>query len=105
LCLGDRFAVEVTWADFAGASGSGQALPLTADTGTFWFFDSENLELMVKVLDATAINGNYWVFYGALSNVGYTLAITDTVSGARVTYSNPLGEFGSRGDVSALPGD
>ena len=103
LCLGDgRFAVRVGWEDSTGASGDGQAVDLTADTGAFWFFDSDNLELMVKVLDATALNGYYWVFYGALSNVGYRLEVTDTVSGETAIYTNPLGTFGSVGDTEAL---
>ncbi len=103
LCLDGRFAVEVDWTDFDGGSGTGVPSPITSDTGAFWFFDEENLELMVKVLDARAINGHYWVFYGALSNVGYTLRVTDTATGEAVTYENPSGEFASRGDISALP--
>jgi hypothetical protein len=106
LCLNqERFQVRVVWRDFAGRTGIGQAVPLTDDTGTFWFFDQANVELAVKVLDGTAINGQYWVFYGALSNVEYTLVVTDTVTGSSVTYSNPHGTFASVGDTSALPGD
>jgi hypothetical protein len=103
LCLsGARFRVEVEWRDFTGASGVGIALPLTADTGTFWFFDAANTELIVKVLDARSINGHFWVYYGALSNVEYTLRLTDTATGAVRTYQNPAGTFASRGDVEAF---
>jgi hypothetical protein len=103
LCLaGDRFRVEVEWRDFAGGSGFGIAAPLTADTGTFWFFEAANTELIVKVLDARAINGHFWVYYGALSNVEYTLRITDTATGVQRTYRNPSGEFASLGDVEAF---
>jgi ELWxxDGT repeat protein len=106
LCLGEnRFRLEVTWSDFAGSSGSGNAQSLTADTGTFWFFDPANVELIVKVLDATSINGFHWVFYGALSNVEYELTVTDTVTGESKTYRNPSGVFASAGDVEALPDD
>jgi len=61
LCLGGRFQVTVSWKDPAGAMGAGQSVPLTADTGAFWFFSPGNLELMIKVLDAapsTAISGS-----------------------------------------------
>jgi hypothetical protein len=78
------------------------ASPLTTDTGTFWFFDASNTELIVKVLDARAINGHFWVYYGALSNVEYTLRITDTATGRVRTYENPAGTFASRGDVEAF---
>ncbi len=103
LCLGDgRFAVEATWRDFQDRTGSGQAVPLTGDTGYFWFFGPDNVEVMLKVLDATAVNGHTWVFYGALSNVEYTLTVTDTVTGAAKTYANPRRRFGSVGDTQAF---
>lgn len=70
LCLnGGRFRVAATWRTAQG-SGDAQALPLTPDTGAFWFFSAENLELVVKVLNGCAFNGNYWVFAGGLTNVG-----------------------------------
>lgn len=27
-----------------------------------WFFDDDNLEVFVKLLDGTSINGKYWVW-------------------------------------------
>ncbi|MCP4662201.1 MAG: DUF3604 domain-containing protein, partial [bacterium] len=105
LCLNDgRFRVEAEWRDFDGNSGSGRAVALTSDTGYFWFFSDTNVELIVKVLDGTAVNGYYWVFFGALSNVEYTITVTDTLAGNTVTYTNPLGNFASVGDTTALPG-
>ena len=103
LCLNNaRFAVSVEWKDFSGNTGSGKAIPLTADTGYFWFFTNTNVELVVKVLDAAAINGHFWVFYGALSNVEYTITVTDTVTSAQKIYTNPSEEFGSVGDTLAF---
>jgi ELWxxDGT repeat protein len=102
LCLaGGRFTVEVAWSTEA-EHGAGQAVSWTADTGAFWFFDSANVELIVKVLDGTAINGRYWVFYGSLSNVAYTLRVTDGATGAVREYHNPRGEFASVGDTDAF---
>jgi hypothetical protein len=95
--------VEVTWeVPAAGVSGPAQAVPVTADTGAFWFFEPDNLELMVKILDGTAVNGHFWVFYGALSNVGYTVTVTDTLRGTRRTYANPPGRLASLADVTAF---
>ncbi|MEM1203821.1 MAG: SGNH/GDSL hydrolase family protein [Acidobacteriota bacterium] len=106
LCLAEgRFTVEVEWTDFEGMEGRGQAVPQTGDTGFFWFFDEKNLELVVKVLDGTASNGNFWVFYGALSDVEYTLTITDSETGRRRIYENPSGNLASVGDTGAFPGD
>ena len=104
LCLGDgRFAVAVTYDDPRVGTGSGRAAPLTADTGTFWFFQEENLELVVKVLDGRGFNGHHWVFYGGLSDVGFTLEVTDTESGRVRRYENPSGTIASRGDAAAFP--
>ncbi len=103
LCLaGNRFKVEAFWRDFQGNSGAGQAKPLTGDTGTFWFFSPDNVEVVVKVLDGRAIDGDFWVFYGALSNVEYSITVTDTVTGLTKRYLNPLGELASVGDTTAF---
>jgi hypothetical protein len=85
-----------------GTSGTGQAVPVTGDTGAFWFFSSNNLELVIKVVDGRAFNGYYWVFYGALSNVEYTITVTDTVSGGVRTYFNPQGTLASVADTAAF---
>jgi hypothetical protein len=104
LCLGNRFAVRATWKNpYTGETGAAHAHPLTGDTGALWFFDPANLELMVKVLDGRAVNGNFWIFYGALSNVEYTLTVTDTATGAERTYHNAPLQLASRADVSAFP--
>jgi len=104
LCLNNgRFKVGVNWRDYQGQTGQGQAVPLTNDTGYFWFFSPNNVELVLKVLNGTPLNGKYWVFYGALTSVEYTITVTDTVSGATKTYFNPSGTFASRGDTDAFP--
>ena len=94
----------VVWTDPFGNSGRGQARTLTSDTGWFWFFDPANTEMVIKVLDARGVNGNYWVFFGALSDVQYTVTVTDTQTGAVKRYENPAGTFASVGDTAAFPG-
>lgn len=104
LCLGSgRFRVEVAWTDHDGNSGKGTARALTDDTGAFWFFEESNLELMVKVLDGRGVNGSFWVFYGALSDVEYTITVTDTVTDVARTYTNPSGRMASHADIEAFP--
>ena len=105
LCLNNgRVRVELDWKDFAGVTGSGQAVPLTSDTGYFWFTSPSNVEVIVKVLDGRPLNGHFWVFYGALTNQEYTIKVTDTETGISKTYFNRLNRFGSQGDTSAIPG-
>lgn len=104
LCLlGNRFRVQVGWKNqHGGNSGQGTAVPMSAETGYFWFFNSGNAELMVKILDGRGVNGKFWVFYGSLSDVEYTITVTDTTNGATKTYRNPPGNMASVADTSAL---
>ncbi len=93
ICLNnDRFRVNVLWTDFGGiphdAFVSAQS---TADTGIFYFIGPENLEFMVKVLDACSFSNAYWVFAAGATNVGYVITVTDTERGGTKQYSNPLG--------------
>jgi ELWxxDGT repeat protein len=103
LCLnGGRFAVETNWKDFQGKTGTGKSTVLTNDTGWFWFFDPANVEVMIKVLDGTSLNGKHWVFYGALSSVEYTITVTDTQTGVQKIYKNPSGTLASVADTNAF---
>jgi hypothetical protein len=90
LCLGDdRFRVYVQWRDNTGQTGAANAIELTADTGTHWFFKSTNLEMMLKILDGCPSNNHFWVFAGGLTNVEVKMTITDTFTGVVKTYWNP----------------
>jgi hypothetical protein len=103
LCLnGGRFAVSVAWKDFNNNTGNGRTVPLTNDTGAFWFFGSQNYELMLKVLDARTLNNRFWVFFGALSTVEYTITVKDTVTNRTKTYFNKSGNLGSVADTDAF---
>ncbi|MEE8522333.1 MAG: hypothetical protein V3T72_00245, partial [Thermoanaerobaculia bacterium] len=61
------------------------------DSGLFWFFDPDNWEMMIKVLDGCGFNDHFWVFASATTNVEYTLRVTDTQTGVMKEYFNPLG--------------
>ena len=91
LCLnGDRFLVRADWTDAAGNTGHAAAVPLTGDTGYFWFFSASNIEVVVKALNGCAFNSNYWVFAGGLTNVDVLLTVVDTQRGTTKTYRNTL---------------
>ena len=106
LCLNEnRFRATVAWAvPPQQRNGTGAGVALTGDTGYYWFFSPTNIELVLKVVDGRAFNGNFWVFYGALSNVEYTITVKDTKTGAVKTYTNPYGTTASLADVNAFPG-
>ena len=54
------------------------------------------------MLDGVPINGKFWVFYGALSDVVYTITVTDTETGAVNQYVNEAGNICGLGDTSAF---
>jgi hypothetical protein len=105
LCLLDgRVRVEVGWRNQhdGGATGKGGALPGGDNAGFFWFFDPSNVELVVKALDGTAINGRLWVFFAAVSDVEIEVRVTDTATGKTRVYRTPPGAVAGVADTSAL---
>jgi hypothetical protein len=92
LCLlGGRFRVRIQWTTADGKSGAGQAVSLTPDTGYFWFFDASNVEVVTKMLDGCSLGSRYWFFAGGLTNVQAVITVTDTLTAAVRTYTNPQG--------------
>ena len=92
LCLHQaRFSASVAWKDFQGRQGVGQAVAITDDTGYFWFFDSTNTEMVVKVLNGCAISTAYWVFAAGLTNVQVDWQVLDTRTGTAYLQVNPQG--------------
>ena len=105
LCLNNnRFSVSTAWRRVNGETGQGTGIELTADSGYFWFFNSANIEIVVKVLNGCSIGTPaYWVFAAGLTNVEVTLRVTDTHTGSSKTYVNPLGNaFAPVQDTSAF---
>ena len=90
-----RFEVELVWQTRDGAIGDGCAVAGTEsrDSGLLWFFQPENWEFLVKVLNQCS-NPNargYWVFAAAATDVSYDLVVRDTRSGAVRSYSKQVG--------------
>jgi hypothetical protein len=104
LCVnGHRFGVRAGWQIRSGVSGAGRPIPLTSDTGYFWFFSPANVEAVVKVINGCGVNGRYWVFAGGLTDVKVDLTVTDFETGAVKTYTNPQGKaFQPIQDTSAF---
>jgi len=91
-----------------GTTGSGKVIGQNDVYGYFSIptvsGNAGNPEVIVKMVDASAIGASYWVFYGCMTDLEYTLTVTDTQTGSVKTYHNPQGHFGSVGDTSAIPG-
>jgi hypothetical protein len=86
-----RFKIGVTWKTATGMMGQGDAVALSDSAGYFWFFNSDNVELVVKVLNGCALNSRFWVFAAGLTDVFTQITVTDTKTGVTKTYSSPLG--------------
>ncbi len=101
LCLQkNRFQARLVWQNqFDGIIGFGNALPRTDVAGFFTFDDPSNIELMLKILD---FGDTIKVFYGELTDLHFTLTVTDTKTGKVNLYSNTPGDCGAV-DPTAFP--
>jgi len=105
LCLNNsRFQVRARWTTNDGRSGDGQAVPFAADSGWFWFFSPDNVEIVAKLLNGcSAQSPSYWFFASGLTNVGVDLTVTDTKTGTTKVYHNPINQpFTAIQDTSAF---
>ena len=59
------------------------------DSGLFYFFNPDNWEMLIKVLNGCDVNDHYWVFFAATTNVEFTLTVTDTERSVTKAYFNP----------------
>lgn len=96
LCLRDDGRFEVR-AALVTEDGPRVAKPvrITADTGYFWVFSPNNVELVVKVLFGCKITRHYWVFAAGLTNQGTVLTVRDTATDGLKVYTSPLTSPGS----------
>lgn len=106
LCLAPAFVATVSWRTGDGATGTGTVLPVASTgSGIFWFFSLDSWELMVKVIDACALNGSVWMFSAATTNVFYRLEVADVRSGITKIYFNyPGPPAPAVTDTAAFPG-
>jgi hypothetical protein len=109
LCLLDgRFRLAVFARDQrTGATATGQPVP---ENDVFGFFslaaltgDAQIPEVFVKMLDATSLPGaKYWIFYGGLTDLEYTIVATDTKTGAMKQYTKVAGSMAGGVDLEAF---
>ena len=92
LCLRDgRFSIRAFWKDYAGREGAGSSSFLSDESGGFWFFSLENLELFTKMIDGCDSNQSYWFFGAGLTDVEVVLLVRDAQTGRIEAFGNQLG--------------
>ncbi|MYA08918.1 MAG: PKD domain-containing protein [Holophagales bacterium] len=87
-----RFEVRMEWSTAEGLEGAARpARPDTVDSGLFWFFEPDNWEVLIKVLDGCWFNGHYWVYAASATDVGLDIAVTDMMTGDVRRYTKSPG--------------
>ncbi len=94
LCLWNgRFEVWLFWQEKGGEPVRGRVVDEgTEDSGLFYFYDPDNWEFLVKVLDGCDENGRAWVVTAATTDLDYYIVIWDTVTSERWYDEKEAGE-------------
>jgi hypothetical protein len=70
---GSRFQVKVLHGTVAAP-----AVQISDQSGYFWFYDSSNMEVTVKLIDGRLVNGHYWLFAASMTDQPFVLEVIDT---------------------------
>jgi len=113
LCLlSNRFQVKIDFLNqFANPPQPGsllgaKLLPGTQnpDTGIFGFGSPQAIEAVVRIQDARPFGvPRFDIYFGGMTDVEYTVTVTDTVTGTTRQYRNPPGTVGGGVDRSSFP--
>ncbi len=88
-----------------GATGSGVVIGQNDVYGYFSLpalsGNSGNPELIVKIVDASGMGQGYWVFYGTMTDLDFSLTVKENATGIVKTYvqdpAHPSGQFDTSG--------
>ena len=85
------FRVSMCFEDPSGLQRDAVDWRLEAESsGLLYFFDRDNVEVLVKVLDGCAINGRHWVFVAPVTDLAFNLYVDDG-EGRYWSHRNPAG--------------
>lgn len=110
--LGGRFRVNIAYVNpFSnppGQTGEFTAARLNPaatnpDTALFGFGNAQNVEVVVRVVDARPFAPRFDIYYGGLTDVAYTVTVTDTQRGTTKQYRNTAGQVGGGVDRATFP--
>lgn len=97
LCLFDgQFEVSVAWeVPEKDQAGEGHALEIVNQSGGFWFFNRQRAVVDISIDDGRAINGFFWVFVAATTDVVWEVVVRRVATGQtwrhRETGRKPVG--------------
>ena len=73
------------------------------DTGLFGFSSAQAVEVVVRIQDTRPFANRFDVYYGGMTDVGYTVTVTDTTTGTTRQYTNTVGIVGGGVDRTSFP--
>ena len=75
------------------------------ESGLLYFFDRDNSEVLIKVLDACAVNNHRWVFVAPVTTLAFNLRVDETATGEYWQHKNPRGgaTATTKSDLQAFP--
>jgi hypothetical protein len=108
LCLlQSRFSVTLAARDQrTDRTATGRTIPRNELFGYFALpeltGDPNNVEVFVKILDGRGVNGRFWVFFGGLTDLEYTLTVRDAGTAAEKRYVKDAGSACGKFDTEAF---
>ncbi|HUR80684.1 MAG TPA: fibronectin type III domain-containing protein, partial [Thermoanaerobaculia bacterium] len=109
--LGDRFEVKLDYLNqFANPPAPGSMLGAkllpgvqNPDAATFGFGSPQAIEAVVRIQDARPFGLNRFdIYFGGMTDVEYTVSVTDTITGKVRQYRNPPGSVGGGVDRTSF---
>ncbi len=100
----DGYNVRVCYETGGGAVGEAKAgIWASGESGLLWFFNRDNAEVLVKVLNGCHINNHRWVYVAPVTDLAFNLYVVDS-EGRAWSHHNRQGDTAStRSDNEAFP--
>ena len=104
LTLRSGYTVSMCYETADGRLGDARDWGLdSTQSALLYFFERDNAEVLIKVLDGCGVNGHRWVFVAPVTDLAFNLVV-ESPDGQRWTHANALGQTAdAASDVSAFP--
>ncbi len=98
------FKVAVCYETAVGEVGEGKSgIWASGEAGLLWFFNRDNAEVLVKVLDGCHLNGHYWVYAAPVTDLAFNLYVQNAGETNWTHHNRQGATAASRSDNFAFP--
>ncbi len=92
LTLAGGYQVSMCYETYAGETGDALDWGLdSSQSALLYFFERNNAEVLIKVLDGCGVNGHRWVFVAPVTDLAFNLRV-ESPDGQVWTHTNRLGQ-------------